>query len=85
VNYSYDDNGNLTARGSDSFAWDHENRMTSATVGGTTTTFAYNADGLRDSRTTGGNTVTLNRRRDFTVSLRIGSMTGLILHPYAPG
>ena len=34
-------NGDLTGRGSDTFAWDYEDRMTSATVGGTTTTFAY--------------------------------------------
>jgi len=32
--------------------------MTSATVGGTTTTFAYRGDGLRNSRTTGGSTTT---------------------------
>ena len=30
--------------------------MTSATVGGTATTFAYRGDGLRASRTTGGAT-----------------------------
>src|SRR5205823_10998307 len=44
--------------GSDSFAWDYEDRITSATVSGTTTTFAYRGDGLRDSRTTGGATTT---------------------------
>jgi YD repeat-containing protein len=32
VSYSWDDDGNVTARGSDIFAWDYENRMTSATV-----------------------------------------------------
>ena len=32
--------------------------MTSATVNGVTTTFAYRGDGLRDSRTTGGVTTT---------------------------
>ena len=32
--------------------------MTSATVGGTTTTFAYLGNGLRNSRTTGGVTTT---------------------------
>jgi len=57
--------GNTTARGSDSFGWDPSamlrtgaaDRMTSATVASTTTTFAYNGDGLRDSRTSGGGTV----------------------------
>jgi len=58
VSYTSDNNGDLTARGSDSFAWDYEDRMTSATVGGTTTTFAYRGDGLRNSRTTGGVTTT---------------------------
>jgi RHS repeat-associated protein len=58
VSYTWDNNGDLTARGSDSFAWDYEDRMTSATVGGTTTTFAYRGDGLRNSRTTGGSTTT---------------------------
>ncbi|MEO6045228.1 MAG: hypothetical protein ABIQ47_15110 [Tepidiformaceae bacterium] len=51
---TWDTNGNLTNRGSDSFAWDYEDRMTSATVNSVTTTFAYRGDGLRNSRTLGG-------------------------------
>ena len=58
VSYTWDNNGNLTNRGSDSFSWDYEDRMTSATVNSVTSTFAYRGDGLRDSRTTGGNTTT---------------------------
>jgi RHS repeat-associated protein len=58
VSYTWDDNGSLTARGGDSFAWDYEERMTSATVNSVTTTFAYRGDGLRDSRTTGMATTT---------------------------
>jgi RHS repeat-associated protein len=54
VSYSWDNNGDLTARGSDTFTWDYEDRMVGATVGGTTTTFTYRGDGLRNSRTTGG-------------------------------
>ncbi|MGH9252003.1 MAG: hypothetical protein ACRD0W_21170, partial [Acidimicrobiales bacterium] len=57
VSYTWDDNGSLTARGSDSFAWDYEERMVEATVNSVTTTFAYRGDGLRDSRTTGMTTV----------------------------
>jgi RHS repeat-associated protein len=53
-----DDNGNLTSRGSDSFSWDAENRLTSATVNSATTTYVYNGDGLRESLTFGGNTTT---------------------------
>ncbi len=44
---TWDTNGNLTNRGSDSFAWDYEDRLTSATVNSVTTTFAYRGDGLR--------------------------------------
>ena len=45
VSYAWDNNGNLTNRGSDTFAWDYEDRMTSATVNSATTTFAYRGDG----------------------------------------
>ena len=50
MSYGYDDNGNLTSRGSDSFSWDAADRLTSATVNSATTTFAYNGDGLRSAR-----------------------------------
>ncbi len=56
--YTYDGNGNLAARGSDSFTWDAENRLTAATVGGQNETNTYNGDGLRQSRTVGGSTKT---------------------------
>ena len=58
ISYTWDNNGDLTGRGGDSFAWDYEDRMTSATVNSTTTTFAYRGDGLRNSRTMGGVTTT---------------------------
>ncbi|MGE0600431.1 MAG: RHS repeat domain-containing protein [Dehalococcoidia bacterium] len=58
ISYTWDDNGNLTDRGSDSFDWDYEDRMVSATVNSVTTTFAYRGDGLRDSRTVGMSTTT---------------------------
>ena len=47
---TWDDNGDLTDRGSDSFSGDYEDRMVEATVNSVTTTFAYRGDGLRDSR-----------------------------------
>lgn len=54
VTYTYDANGNQTGRGSDTFTWDHENRLAASTIGGVTTTYAYNGDGLRMSKTTSG-------------------------------
>jgi len=56
VSYTYDANGNVTNRGSDSFSWDYENRLTAATVGGTNYSYTYRGDGLRNSATTGGAT-----------------------------
>ena len=58
VSYTWDDNGNLTARGSDSFSWDYEDRMTSATVNSVTTNFTYRGDGLRDTRAVSGGATT---------------------------
>ncbi len=54
VTYTYDNNGNQTGRGSDLFGWDIEDRLTSATVGGTGVTYAYRGDDLRHSKTLGG-------------------------------
>ncbi|MEP0766097.1 MAG: hypothetical protein HRF45_06085, partial [Fimbriimonadia bacterium] len=53
IDYTWDDNGNLVERGSDTFGWDYEDRMVEATVNSVTSTFAYRGDGLRDSRTVG--------------------------------
>lgn len=47
---SVDANGNLIADGSDSFAFDQANRLETATVDGTTETYAYDGDGTRFSR-----------------------------------
>jgi RHS repeat-associated protein len=58
INYTWDDNGDLTARGSDSFSWDYEDRMVSATVNSVTTNFTYRGDGLRDSRAVSGGATT---------------------------
>jgi hypothetical protein len=57
VSYTWDANGNLTNRGSDSFSWDYENQLTSFTVNGTATSFTYSG-GLRQSRTVGATTTT---------------------------
>jgi RHS repeat-associated protein len=53
---SYDANGNLTAQGSDTFSWDWNNQLSSATVNGTTADYAYDGNGNRVSATAGGTT-----------------------------
>jgi RHS repeat-associated protein len=54
--YTYDPNGNMTARGSDAFTYDYENRLTNASVGGVTTAYTYNADSARVKKVVGSTT-----------------------------
>ncbi|MGH2458094.1 MAG: RHS repeat-associated core domain-containing protein, partial [Chloroflexota bacterium] len=49
-------NGNLTNRGTDTFAYDQANRLTGATVSGVTSTNTYDGDGKRASQTVGSTT-----------------------------
>jgi RHS repeat-associated protein len=48
-----DANGNLTAKGADTFAFDQANRLTSATTGGISEAYVYDGDGTRFSRQVG--------------------------------
>lgn len=45
--YSYDANGNMLNRGSQSLLWDYDNRVTSITTGGQTTSHEYDYTGMR--------------------------------------
>lgn len=77
VSYSYDASGNQASRGSDMFTWDHENRMVQATIGGVTSTYTYNGDGIRMSRTVSGKTTsyTWDLAAALPVVLQDGSKT----------
>src|SRR5581483_6882434 len=56
TSYTVNADGNTTARGADSFAYDQANRLKSATLSGATSTYAYEGDGERASKTVGGAT-----------------------------
>ncbi|WP_204018159.1 RHS repeat-associated core domain-containing protein, partial [Sphaerimonospora thailandensis] len=58
--FAYDVNGNQIRAGADRFTYNLDNSLATATVGGDTTTFTYDATGLRLSAatTTGGQTAT---------------------------
>ncbi|WKZ29676.1 MAG: RHS repeat-associated core domain-containing protein [Patescibacteria group bacterium] len=47
ISYGYDNNGNLVSSASDTYAWDYKNRMLSANVGGTASSYAYDHTGAR--------------------------------------
>ncbi len=52
---TYDQNGNLTNDGTNTYTWDTRNRLVGIS-GGSTTSFSYDALGRRASKTTGGTT-----------------------------
>jgi len=54
VSYGYDNNGNQTTRGADTFTYDHENRLTQTVISSATSSSVYNGDGMRMSHTVGG-------------------------------
>ncbi|MBW8042153.1 MAG: hypothetical protein FVQ85_19435 [Planctomycetes bacterium] len=56
VYFSYDDNGNLTGDGTDSYTYDAENRLMTANASGLSITYSYGPLGRRISKTVGGET-----------------------------
>ena len=65
--YSYDQNGNETAKGTRTFVWNVANQLTSTTQSGTTTTYTYDADNKRLSSVSGA--ATTNYLWDTTYGL----------------
>jgi RHS repeat-associated protein/uncharacterized repeat protein (TIGR01451 family) len=49
TSYTYDADGNVVAAGGNTYAYDWNNELVSASVGGTASTYAYDATGLRVS------------------------------------
>ncbi|MBN1295170.1 hypothetical protein JXA80_00220 [bacterium] len=54
VGYSYDGNGNMTSDGVNTYGFDAENRLVSATVSGSSLVFTYDDLGYRTSKTVDG-------------------------------
>ncbi|MBI2739224.1 MAG: RHS repeat-associated core domain-containing protein [Rhodospirillales bacterium] len=85
VNPTYDNNGNLTSDGSYSYAYDPENRLLTATLGGSTATYSYDAQGRRKSRTVGGTTTIFVTAADNREVLEYDGSTGAVTRWYAYG
>ncbi|MBI4301916.1 MAG: RHS repeat-associated core domain-containing protein [Chloroflexi bacterium] len=83
VSYTCYNNGNQTASGSDTFSWDYENRLTRATVSGSSATYAYRGDSLRHSKTVSGNTTTYTW--DVNSSLPVILQDGTFTYVYGHG
>ncbi len=57
VSHTYDQNGNLTNKGTNTYSWHYTNRMAGSVEGVNTLTYTYNTQGQRISKTK-GSTVT---------------------------
>jgi RHS repeat-associated protein len=53
---NFDANGNMTAKGANTFAYDFENRLKQSTMGGVNAQYGYNGTGNRLSKINGGTT-----------------------------
>jgi RHS repeat-associated protein len=80
VSYSHDAAGNVTARGSDTFSWDWRNRLSSATVGSTSTTYTYDGDDVRVRKTVGTTTTTYLWDRQSGLPLLVDDGSRSYLH-----
>lgn len=66
-------NGNRVAKGTSTFTYDGANRLTGATVAGTSETYTYDGDGVRFSRTVGAGPA-IRYVSDTNTSLPVSSM-----------
>lgn len=83
TSFDYDDNGNQTGRGSDTFEYDHENRLVESVIDSVTSTSVYNGDGLRMSHTVGQTTTSYiwDVASGLAVVLQDGTNTGACPEP----
>jgi hypothetical protein len=70
-NYTYDANGNMLTRGNQTLAWDIDNRVTSVTVGSSSTIMEYDYTGTRVKKNAPGG-ITL-----FPFASKMGSQNGV--------
>jgi RHS repeat-associated protein len=72
--YTYDANGNMITRGSQTLAWDAENRVTAISDNGTIATFVYDGNGSRVMKTENGETI-LYVNQYYKKNLTTGEVT----------
>jgi YD repeat-containing protein len=85
VTPSYDANGNLTSDGTFTFSYDAENRLISATGGGNTATYGYDAQGRRKLKTAFLSTLITVTDADNRIVLDYNGSNGALLRWYAYG
>ena len=59
TNQTYDDRGNMTGKGSNTFGWDYKNRLTSAVIGSKTIRYMYDYNDFKIEKTINGTTASI--------------------------
>lgn len=83
----FDNNGNMTAKGANSFAYDFENRLTQSTISGVTSQYQYDGVGNRLAKTVAGTTTryVLDVNRQLTNGLAETDSSGAVAARYVYG
>jgi hypothetical protein len=66
---TYDNNGNVTGYGSDSYSWDYRNRLTQSTAGGTDTFYGYDHNNMRVTKGDGTAATTYSLPRNVVSAI----------------
>jgi len=85
VTYTYDGNGNLASDGTDTYAYDAENRLISAVTPEHSTTYTYDPLGRRISKSIDGNTTAYLHDGDQVIVEYDGGGQMLRRYVYGPG
>jgi RHS repeat-associated protein len=83
TSYTVNANGNLTARGADTFGYDQANGLKTATVGATTASYAWDGDGKRATATV--NAATTSYLYDVNQELPVVLEDGTRKYVWGPG
>ncbi len=76
INYTWDNNGNLTNDGSTLYRYDQANRLISTTLSGVTSLYAYNGDGARLKQTVAGTVTTYSQDLAAPLPVILQAKTG---------
>ena len=57
TNFTYDDRGNMSGKGSNTFGWDYKNRLISASLSGKSVSYKYNVYDYKLEKTANSNTI----------------------------
>ena len=82
IAYTWDNNGNLTNDGSANYLYDRANRLISTTLGGATTLFNYNGDGVRLKQVVAGVPTTYTQDLAAPLPVVLQAKTGITTTKY---